>query len=240
MSWKRYLACSCSHGDYIDPEARKALLTFRDRWKPHTVLHLGDFVDMASLRRAAQSDANCKDRARSISEDVGAGVSFLSELSPKHILFGNHEARITELAGSPNAVLARAAQSILQEIQDCARAIKAKLYPYHIRSFVELGDVKFLHGFLHNVAAIRDTAETYGCRIVMGHIHRTGAERARTLQGVTGYGCGMLRDFQPDYAASKRQTLAWNQGFVFGEYNDSHCTVNVVERNYTQPWRLPL
>ncbi len=240
MSYKRYLACSCSHGDFIDPEARDAILKFKKLWKPHTTLHLGDFVDLAALRKGAQADVNSKDRARSISDDVDAGVAFLYELGPNHILFGNHEARVSELSSSPNALASRAAQSVLDELDQCARTLKAKLYPYTVRSCVTLGDTKFLHGFLHNVAALRDTSEAFGCRIVMGHIHRTGIERARTIAGASGYGCGMLRDFTPDYAATKRQTLAWSQGFVFGEYNEQHCTVNIVERYYGQPWRLPV
>ena len=240
MRYKRYLACSCSHGDYIDSEAKTAILRFKKFWKPKVTLHLGDFVDLAALRKGAQADPNSKDRAANISQDVVAGIDFLNELGPQKILYGNHEARVLEFSESPNALASHAAQSVIQAIDQCARKLRATVHPYHIRSFVTLGDVKFLHGFLHNNTALRDTAETFGSRIVMGHIHRTGAERARTIQGATGYGCGMLRDFQPGYASTKRQTLAWSQGFVYGEFSDTHCTVNIVERYYGQPWRLPI
>jgi hypothetical protein len=238
--FKRYLAVGCSHGIFADPEALAAVLEFKKRWKPDTILHLGDFVDLAALRSGAMGNANCKDRAQSITDDLSQGLSFLKELSPKHILLGNHEARIYQLTDSPNAVAARAAMSIVQELEECRKKLKAQLYPYNIRSYAQLGDTKFLHGFVYNVNAIRDTAESYGCKTVMAHIHRVGQERARTLSGVSGYACGMLARFDMEYAMTRRATLGWSQGFAWGEYNDKQCSVNLCERTYGTQWQLPI
>lgn len=237
--WKKYLAVGCSHGEFLDPEARKAVLTFQESWNPQTTLHLGDFVDLAAMRSGAQSNANSKDRAKDIASDVAQGVQFLKELRPQHILYGNHEARLFGLKDSPNALAACAAQSVIEDIEKAAKDLKARLYPYHIRSYAQLGDTKFLHGYMYNVQAIRDHAETYG-RCVIAHIHRTGEEQARNASGDTGYALGMLAQFDMDYAATRRATLSWKQGFAFGEYNDQHCTVNIVSRPFGQPWRLPL
>ena len=84
--WKKWMAVGCSHGDQIDPEARKAVLTFRDRWKPDTTFHLGDFLDLAAFRAGAVNDPNSSDRAASVSDDLSAGIDFLHELRPQHIL----------------------------------------------------------------------------------------------------------------------------------------------------------
>jgi hypothetical protein len=215
------------------------VLTFRDRFKPDTILHLGDFIDMAAARSGAMSDPNAKDRAASVAEDLAAGVDFLQELRPNHILYGNHEARLFSLAGGPNALASHAATLVIQEIERTAKALKARLYPYNIRSYVEIGGTKFLHGYMFNVQAIRDHAETYG-RCVIGHLHRVGQERARTLDGVSGYCVGMLARFDMEYAMTRRATLAWSQGFAFGHYSDHQMTINLCERTKENPWVLPL
>jgi len=48
--WKKWMAVGCSHGDQIDPDARKAVLVFKERWKPDMTIHLGDFLDLAAFR----------------------------------------------------------------------------------------------------------------------------------------------------------------------------------------------
>ena len=237
--WKKWMAVGCSHGDQIDPEARKAVLTFRDRWKPDTTFHLGDFLDLAAFRSGAVNDPNSADRAASVSDDLSAGIDFLHELRPQHILFGNHEARLYKLAASPNALAAHAATLTLQAIEDAAKKLKARTYPYHIRSYAELGGTKFLHGYMFNVQAIRDHAETYG-NCVLAHLHRVGSERARTLDGATGHCTGMLARFDMEYASTRRATLGWSQGFAYGFYNDKTTTVNTCERKHSQPWLLPI
>jgi hypothetical protein len=237
--WKKWMAVSCSHGDCVDPEAREHVLKFRDRFKPDTILHLGDFIDMAAARSGAMSDPNAKDRAASVAEDLAAGVDFLQELRPNHILYGNHEARLFGLAGGPNALASHAATLVIQEIERTAKALKARLYPYNIRSYVEIGGTKFLHGYMFNVQAIMHHAETYG-RCVIGHLHRVGQERARTLDGVSGYCVGMLARFDMEYAMTRRATLAWSQGFAFGHYSDHQMTINLCERTKENPWVLPL
>jgi hypothetical protein len=237
--WKKWMAVSCSHGDHIDPEARDAVLAFKDRFKPDTTLHLGDFVDMAAARSGAMNDPNASDRAASVADDLAAGVDFLQELRPNHILYGNHEDRLFRLASSPNALAAHASTLVIQEIEKTAKNLKARLYPYEMQSHPIIGGTRFIHGFMFNVAAIRDHAETFGS-CVMGHIHRVGIEQARTLNGAAGYSVGMLMRFDADYAKTKRQTLSWSQGFGYGYYSDTQITVNLCERKRNTPWMLPM
>jgi hypothetical protein len=238
--WKKWMAVSCSHGDHIDPEARAAVLSFQSRFRPDTTIHLGDFVDMAAARSGAMNDPNASDRAASVAEDLAAGVDFLQELRPNHILYGNHEDRLFRLASSPNALAAHASTLVIQEIEKTAKNLKARLYPYDMHSHPIIGGTRFIHGFMYNVASIRDHAETFGSNIVMGHIHRVGIEQARTLNGATGYAVGMLMRFDADYAKSKRQTLSWSQGFSYGYYSDTQITVNLCERKRNTPWMLPM
>jgi len=237
--WKKWMAVSCSHGDHIDPEARDAVLSFQSRFRPDTTIHLGDFVDMAAARGGAMSDPNAADRAASVADDLAAGVDFLQELRPQHILYGNHEDRLFKLAHSPNALAAHAATIVIQEIEATAKKLKARTYEYDIRSHYTLGGHKFLHGYMFNMSAIRDHAETFG-NCIMGHLHRVGQEPGRTLQSATAYCVGMLMKFDASYAKTRRATLAWSQGFGYGYYTDTQITVNLCERKPNNPWMLPL
>jgi hypothetical protein len=237
--WKKWLAVSCSHGDHIDPEARDAVLAFKDRFKPDTTIHLGDFVDMAAARSGAMNDPNSADRAASVADDLAAGVDFLQELRPQHILYGNHEDRLFKLAHSPNALAAHAATIVIQELEKVAKNLKARMYPYDIRSYCSLGGFKFIHGFMFNLSAIRDHAESHG-NCIMGHLHRVGVEPGRTLNPSTAYCVGTLMKLDADYAKTRRATLAWSQGFGYGYYTDNQLTVNLCERKPNNPWILPL
>lgn len=234
------MAVGCSHGDQIDPDARRAVLEFRDRWKPDVVFHLGDFLDLAAFRSGAVRDSNDADHAASISNDLSAGIEFLHELRPNHILLGNHEARLHRLAASPNALAAHAATLTIQKIEDTAKKLRATLTSYGIRERVKFAGASFIHGSMFNVQAIRDHAETYGTTTIMAHLHRVGWERARTIAGSSGYCVGMLARFEMEYAATRRATLAWSQGFAYGHFKNDQITVNLCERQKGNPWLLPL
>jgi hypothetical protein len=128
--WKRWMAISCTHGHLADPRATGAMLKFRRAYAPQTVLHLGDFVDMAALRAGARRDSDDPDHAESMADDLLAGLSFLRELEPTTTHFGNHEDRLCELAHSGSAVVSYAAGQVLGRIEDAAREMKANIVPY--------------------------------------------------------------------------------------------------------------
>jgi hypothetical protein len=238
-SWKKFMAVGCSHGSEIDPDAREAVMRFKRKWKPHTTIHLGDFLDLAAFRAGAVRDSSDPDHARSVSDDLACGLDFLEEYRPNLVCYGNHEARLYKFAASSNALLAHAARLTIDEIEKTLAKFKARSIPYDIRSYFELGNTKFLHGYMHNTAAIRDHAETYG-DCVLAHLHRVGWERARSLDGPSGYCVGMLARFGMEYAATRRATLSWSQGFAYGYYSDDFCQVNLVQRRRGMPWLLPL
>ncbi len=239
--YKRFVAVSCSHGSEIDPKAREAVLTFIDRWKPHERIHLGDAIDLACLRAGARRDPDEPDRAQSLMDDLLAGLSFLHELRPTRYFHGNHEARAVSLAHSGNQVVAYAAGAVMAKIHDGLARYKTEIIPYKgmaresVRYF---GGTAFLHGALYNVSAARDTAETIGAHCVFGHTHRVAMEPARTHADAIGYNIGCLARLDMEYAAGRRQTLAWRQALCFGEFSENVCTVNLV--TLSPHYRLPL
>jgi hypothetical protein len=237
--WKKWMAVGCSHGELICPESRRAVLDFAKKFRPDFRAHLGDFIDLAAMRGGVASDVDSKDRARNIAQDVSEGISFLYEFSPNVIMLGNHEARLNRMAESPNAVHAHAAQTVLNELGDCAKKLKAKIYPYHNSKGVHrLGDLAMVHGFSCNVSAIRDHAETYG-KVIMAHLHRVGIERGRRIDSPTGYCLGAICNLDMEYSSSRRASLAHSNGFAWGYFTDNSTTVNLCERQKNQPWLLP-
>jgi hypothetical protein len=228
--WRRWVACSCTHGADIDPQFRRAFLKFLADYKPVERFHLGDAIDLACLRSGARRDPDEPDRAESLMDDLLQGLSFLHEMRPTKYWHGNHEARAVMLSRSGNQVVAYAAGQVLGRMSDDLAAYKTEIVPWHglqragIRT---LGGVGFLHGALFNVSCARDTAEALGMDCVFGHSHRVSIESARALSGAVGYNIGCGLNLGAEYAASRRQTLGWRHAFAYGEFTDTACTVNV-------------
>jgi hypothetical protein len=164
-------------------------------------------------------------------DDLLAGLSFLHELRPTRFFHGNHEARAASLCHSGNAIVAHAAASVMGRIEDDLRPYKTEIIPWAglQRSCIRyLGGTAFLHGALYNVSAARDTAEALGTHCVFGHTHRVAVESARTLADAVGYNIGSLIKLDAEYAAARRQTLAWRHALAYGEFCDTACTVNIA------------
>lgn len=236
--WKKWFAVGCSHGHLINDSAADAALRFKKAYDPDTTMHLGDFLDLAALRGGGQVSG--ADSAESISEDFNAGVNFLRELDPDHVTLGNHEARLYQLAKSPNAIVSHCANGVIGQINDVAKEVGAKLYPYDItKGWVTLGNHKFGHGYMFGEQAIRDHAESIG-NCVIAHLHRVGEAPARNVVPATAYCLGCLADIERmHYARQRRATLAWNNGFAWGEYCADQTTVNLVRALPDGTWRLP-
>ena len=237
--WKRFLAVGCSHGNHIDPVAAAAVVKFRDSWKPQTVVHLGDFVDVAALRGGA---AGSQDESEPIGPDIEAGCKFLQQLRPTIVLNGNHEIRIWKLQSHKNAIVSDCAMSIVSRLQKQMKALRADYEEkWSIRSFRMLGNFKLMHGYVFNENSCRDQAEAEG-NIIFAHTHRPGMAKGRRCDNVTGYSVGTLANIgNMDYANARRATHAWAGGFVWGEYCDDRTVVWLHEQpqNETE-WRLPV
>ena len=239
--WQKYLAVSCTHGAEADPRALDAMLRLKEAWRPQFTLHLGDAIDARCLRSGARKDSDSADHAADLADDLMQGLSFLKQLKPNVYLLGNHEARLTELAHSPNAVLSYAAGHVMGRIMDEMGKIKCQVVPYvgvHPAGVFMLGDTGFTHGSLYGVSAARDCCEMSGRNMVMGHTHRVAMESARTHTKAVGYniGCGIKLDI--GYSANRRQTLGWRHAAAYGHFNGSHCTVNIAV--FDPHYRLPL
>lgn len=240
-SYKRLLAVVCSHGAHLCPIARDAVLKFRKEYRPHTVVHLGDALDTTAFRSGAKGT---KDEGEEVEPDLDSGLGFIQEIGTTHWLAGNHEDRYWALAESPNAVIAYAAGQCINAIHEVCEKRKIRFTPYDaIFQSVMFGNFRFLHGSLYSENATRDHAEALG-NCVHGHNHRPAIAMGRRSDCPIGFGLGTLtRRRAMGYAKARRATLAWGQGFLWGEYNDKEAHFNLClgpqEQNDSSKWVLP-
>jgi len=237
--WKRVLAVGCSHGIYADPLAIDAVLRFKESFKPHTTIHLGDFCDCSAFMASKVAHGD----GEPIRPDVDGGLSFIRALRPNHILLGNHEDRLERLAESRNELIAYAAAEVLADIRDTAAKLKATVLPYTgNEQDLRIADIRFMHGTVFGENATRDHAESFapvGGKVVHAHSHRAGMAPARRGDGALGFNVGTLTARGAlEYAKTRRATLSWSQGFVWGEYTDTTSQLFLCLKQGT--WRLPL
>jgi predicted phosphodiesterase len=240
QKYERFIAVGCSHGKYADNTAIEAVLTMRDRWKPSIVVHLGDWCDTTAWRRGARGTS---DESEPIAPDIHGGLEFLRKYRPTHVLDGNHEDRIPAALCDRNAMVSYAAQQATDHIEKEFLKIGCRRIPYdgNLQKYV-VGNVTFTHGTIYNENAARDMAETYGGNVIFAHTHRAQVGEGRTITESTGYCVGTLtRRGSMDYAKTRRATLGWRQGLVYGEIGPKDSAVWLVTRGeFSKEWRLPI
>jgi len=243
--WKRILAVSCSHAKYVDKDAWKTVLKFKEKFKPATTIHLGDFIDLTALLGGG-TGSGCQ--GEEIAPDVDTGFTHLRELRPNVVLAGNHEDRAYKLRESKRPDTAYAAHKICEGIENTCTGIGARFLPYDgIEQLWSIADIGFTHGTCYGESATRDMAEQY-CdgtirKIVFGHTHKVSMASARSKAGGTGYNIGTLTARNAlGYAKTRRSTFAWTQAFLWGEYCESlnQSSLHITQKNHNEQWRLPI
>jgi hypothetical protein len=238
--WKKFVAVGCNHSVFACRNAQDAVMTFTERWKPTTRIDLGDVHDFTAFRTGAKGT---KDEGADVGLDFKAGVDWLKRFRPTHRVNGNHDHRIHKLLDSPNAIVAHCAGKVIEDIREVDEKNGTLVKPYFMRNWWKFGDTKFGHGWMFNVNAVRDHAESYG-KCVIAHLHVPSEARGRRDDSPVGWCVGTLA--QPDlmtYAHGNRNWLCWAHGFVWGEYNDRECIVRLERKNCEgkrEQWRLPL
>ncbi len=236
--WKRYIAFGCPHGNLADKYALDTVAKAIDRYKPSRRVHLGDACDYAAFRAGA---GGTKDEALELDPDLHAGIKLIERFEPTDLLIGNHDKRVWKACNHQNAILAKAARAIRTDFLSACTKNKVKVIDHYDinRSWITLGDTKFLHGFMYGEQALRDHAEHFG-RCVIAHLHKPGSMRGRRCDHPAAYCVGTLANIgMMDYAETRRSTATWAHGFAWGEYSDTECTVNISEQQPGQDWRLP-
>lgn len=222
QAWKRFIVCGCSHGELIDPTAEKALLAFRDSYKPDIVAHLGDCCDTQAWRAGAKGSP---DETHSVADDIETGLNFLNRLRPTIFFNGNHEFRIWRAVQSPNAIIAHAASLTVKRFRDFMEDIQCRYvesYDWQT-SWAWLNDDTLMgHGIAFNQNAVRDHAIKLGRNCFISHLHIQDTASALVHGGpwcsCTGY-LGQWDKF--GYADLWPSKMRWQTGFIYGEKTDT-------------------
>jgi len=231
------MAVACSHGKLLCPVAADAVIRFRERWKPDVMLHLGDFIDTAAF----MTHASDKNKAEPIAPDIVAGFNFLKDLGVTHCCMGNHDERPYRTMNAKNELLAYASCQAVEHMEEGMRKLGIEwINEWSIRKYFTFGNVKWMHGYMYNEQACRDHAEAHGS-IVFGHTHTCGMAKGRRDDNPTGFNVGTLaRIPNMDYAKTRRKTLSWSAGFVWGEFTETYCQLWPHENGQRKTWDLPI
>jgi hypothetical protein len=234
--WKRFFGVSCSHAKMVDRSAWAAMLKAKKAFDPHFCFHLGDFIDTTGWRSGAKG----ADLADDYRGDISTGLTHLGQLEPQLVLCGNHEARLWRELSNPDGRIAGLASDLIQHIRKHVVKGKAEFVEYNgIFQARQLGNFLLTHGSIFNVNACRDMAETYG-NIIFGHTHTAGSQMGRHISRPQGINIGTLTDSgNMDYAHGRRQTFAWRQAWVYGDYcADELVPILHIHKNESQEFKI--
>lgn len=228
------MALGCSHGNFADPIALEAVLKFRESYKPHEVIHLGDFTDMSAFMGGKDGNGD------PVKPDLDGGLDFLEKLRPTVVLCGNHEARLYRDRFSHNEIRAYASEAVIETIETTCLKLHATLIPYNgVWQCWKLGNFMFTHGTVYNENSARDMAEMYG-NVIFAHTHKASQQVGRRIDAPLGISVGTLtKKGAMEYANTRRSTLAWSQAFVYGEYCETSAHPILHIHDGGEQWKLP-
>lgn len=210
------MAVGCVHGNFADQKVLSHVLAFAERFKPEVRFDLGDVADTTAFRSGARGTP---DESADPRVDYCAAVDWLERYQPTHIAWGNHDARLVELARHPNGLVSYAATEVWNHMQGVVEKLGAKQVPYDFeRGWFEMGGTFWGHGYWYNMQAVRDHAEYLGGPCVIAHLHKPESIPGRTRKNSMSHCVGTLSTISAHhYARRRRATSQWGPGVVFGE-----------------------
>ncbi len=219
-----------SHGQYIDPKARKAFLEDVKILDPKETVWLGDHLDVSGVfsNHPAQY---VKDLEYSYEKDCEQANNFLNAVqdaapncTSHHMMEGNHEQHWERWAVKTFSNK-EDASSILKVMGPQAklhlknRGIKFyRFTEFHqglaIPGAMRLGKCFFTHGTRAGMHATAQHLSDFGANVTHGHVHRSASVIRRTAAaGEIGAWCpGTLSLLQPTYLHNS--VSSWSHGYA--------------------------
>lgn len=236
-NWEPWVSCGDIHGDQQDPRANKAFFKFLDIWNPTIRVLNGDLWDFRPLRNGASAD----EKRESMLADYEAGNRWLEKFKPTHFNRGNHDERLWELAfKKKEGPLSDLALRGVSEIEEKLRKMKCAMLPYHKRKVLQIGHLKWIHGFGGGgVNAASRHAKAYGS-IIVNHFHSIQWVSIEGIENRVGRICGCLCYLDMDYNDRQIGSLVHRHGWPFGVINrrtgNYHCW---QAENVDGQWVIP-
>jgi predicted phosphodiesterase len=213
---KKFIVASDIHGNLMDKRATDACLAFVADFQPEVRVIAGDLFDFAAIRKGAGED----ERGISMRDDYEAGKGFAKAFfdggTDNHLMLGNHDVRVWDMARSGDAIKANLGCRMVQDIEYLARSCGASLIPYDSREGVlELGHLRIVHGYHTGASACASHSRIYG-NCLFGHVHSIESYQTPGLKQQEARSIGCLCDLNPDYANRKTGKLRWAHGWAAG------------------------
>lgn len=217
MAFIKFVIAADSHGSLVDKSATKKLIEFCDSWKPKHRIHLGDWIDLAPLRKGASAE----EKAFGIEDDFNQGMEFLDLYRPNFLTLGNHDDRIYQLRGSADGILRDTGNNLVKASEDEFRRRKITFCEYHVAKYLRMpeGGPKLLHGFLCGIYATKAHHDRYGA-CVFGHTHTSDSYSAKHVDGGQSVNVPAMANLDAlTYADRHPAKLGWRNGFCYGLIN---------------------
>jgi predicted phosphodiesterase len=216
------------------PEDYKAIKGFIKEFKPHTILILGDFMDVEALSAWDYDKKRIMEGRRYLKEVACANIEldFLQKHSKEVIyLEGNHEDRVNRYLDK-NPEMEGLIEIPLQ-LDLAGRGIKW----VKMNDLFPLGHMYFTHGLYTNDHHAKKHLLSLGCNICYGHTHKAQMymQNMAMQRPHMAYALGTLGDKNPDYMRNKpsnwiNQFAVYYWNTITGNFN--LYPVNVIDNKF--------
>lgn len=241
---KKFIALYDSHGSLRDEQTIDAACQFARDFKPDLMIHGGDNWDHAALRTGASEE----DQAIPIAHDYKCAEDTLDRFfgswhkAKKVYLHGNHDkCRLEKLLNSPKAIVASAAQSLIDDIDSTIKRFCDISVEYDADNGIfDYEGMAFVHGYAHGIYACKAHAESYGT-CIFGHTHAFGVFVMHNRHKSTAYNVGGACKLRQPYNRSHRATLRQQNGFAYGfldgseHFHDVHFARKMPDGTFFLP-----
>lgn len=216
MKLERILFVPDCHFPYHDKNAWALMLKAARKFRPDTIVTLGDFVDFYAVS-SHDKDPNRRRNLEWEVEQANGGLNDLDKLGAKrkYYVSGNHEDRLERY-------LMQKAPELFNMVRIPGLLKLAergwKYVPY--RRDVQVGKVYITHDTgTAGANAHQQSLATYQGNVVIGHTHRIGYAVVGNARGKPHVGAmfGWLGDFDSvDYMHRVKAARDWAHGFGIG------------------------
>lgn len=219
---ERILILPDTHAPFHDPYAWDTAMRFAKKWRPHTLIHLGDLADFYSV---SDHDKDPR-RANNLLEECSTTNELLDELDDlgaqrKIFCTGNHEYRLERyLMRHAPALLGIASVDTLLDLSKRGWSV----IPYAMHGRV--GKLYVTHeAGKAGQNAVQQMAVAVGASIAFGHTHRLQVQYFGSILGDRHVSatCGWLGDKAAARYVSEIAKAPWQLGFATAIMERSGC-----------------
>ncbi len=206
------------------PKPYRVVKPFIKHFKPDEIILLGDFMDVSALSAWDLDKKRLMEGRRYMKEIEVANeeIAYLLKYSKKiTYLEGNHEDRVNRYLDKHPEMEGLLEIPTVLGLKD--RGIEWIGY----NKLYQLGHLYFTHGCYHNKYYTQKTLDSFGCNIVVGHLHKPQMSYATSKmeKSKACWGLGCLSGMEPEYM--KGRPAQWGNGFAVAYVNDRTGQFNI-------------